>query len=366
MKIPLVNLERQHRHLRAELADAYGKVLDSGNFIQGDFVRRFETEFAKAQELPNAIGCANGTVALEIALRTLAVGPGDEVILPAHTFIATAEAVCAVGAIPVFADISIVSHTITAEEVLKVSTSRTKAIIPVHIYGFPCPMGELLDVAEEHKWFVIEDCAQAHGCSLLGHPVGSFGDAASFSFFPGKNLGALGDAGIVSFRSEENETYARCLINHGRSSKNIHRLVGGNFRMDELQAAFLSVKLPRLPKWNANRRARAKQYREALGSEGYSSPTSIPGADPVYHLFVVAVSNRDEVIMAMESAGINCGIHYSPSCHLQGAMSGYWRKALPNAEQISSQTISLPICGELSACDVDIVLSEFLKIAKPN
>ena len=314
-----------------------------------------------------ALGAGIGS-AIGVAIDNLAmgIGMGDDVIVPSHTFIATAEAVCAVGANPIFADVSQDSHVLTAETVSAVSTPNTRAIIPVHIYGFPCPMFELLELAEENSWFVIEDCAQAHCAKLYERPVGSFGDAATFSFYPGKNLGALGDAGLVAFRKIEWAGYARKLSNHGRNGKYEHDFSGYNFRMDELQAAMLLVKLPYIERWNDNRRVCGHFYTEALTKFGFKLPKPVRGADPVYHLFVVEVANRDLVLTKMKDVGIKCGVHYPIPCHIQKAMVQLSStRSLPISEEIAQNTISLPICGEITQKEAERVVSEFLKIAEP-
>ncbi len=364
--IPLVNLKRQHLRLRENLLKAFEDTLDSGNFIHGSRVKNFESAFKNFQELNYVVGCANGTVAIEVALRVMGIGQGDEVIIPSHTFIATAEAVSIVGAIPVFADVSQEAHVLTAQTASAVATSKTRAIIPVHIYGYPCPMAELTELANENDWYVIEDCAQAHGAKLSSRTLGSFGHAATFSFYPGKNLGALGDAGIVCFQGPEKTEYARRLINHGRTAKYEHEFLGYNYRMDEVQAAFLLAKLPYLQGWIENRRSSANYYTNVLTENGYSVPKPIMDAEPAYHLYVVEVTNRDQVVSAMNKAGIGCGVHYPIPCHLQKAMAVHHTgKALPVCESIARRTISLPICGEITDQEQEKVIMEFLKVAKP-
>ena len=366
--IPLVNLGRQHHGLRDEMAAAMAAVIDAQAFIKGPALTAFETTWLEMLGGgAYGVGCANGTAALSLALKVLGIGPGDEVVTTAHTFFATAEAICHVGARPVFADIEPASHTLDPKAVAAAIGPRTRAILPVHIHGTVCAMGALLDLAQRHGLTLVEDAAQAHLARWKGRCAGTIGDAGSFSFYPGKNLGAFGDAGFVTARDAGAAARLASLIDHGRRSKYLHDVIGDNQRMDALHAAVLSVKLPHLSTWNETRRTRAAQYDSRLRPHGFKTLEPLPDTEPVYHHYTVEVSNRDQVMETLKAAGIDTGIHYPVPLHLQPALSGlgYRPGALPVTERVTARIVSLPICGSITTDEVDRVCDAFLAVARP-
>jgi dTDP-4-amino-4,6-dideoxygalactose transaminase len=365
--IPLVDLGAQYSRLRSELLAAIEDVFSSGAFIHGKRVTEFETTFAKLHGASHAIGCSNGTSAIFLALAALGIAPGDEVITTTHSFIATAEAICHAGATPVFVDIDPQTYAIDAAEIRKAITHRTKAILPVHIYGNPCAMDQIVEIANETGLKVIEDCAQAHLAKFQGRCVGTFGDAATFSFYPAKNLGAYGDAGMVFMSTAEKALLVKKLLDHGRVGKYEHDIIGYNHRMDELQAALLSVKLKYLPEWNRIRRERVDLYNQLLGERGFQAMKPTPSAEPAYHLYVVQTSNRKEVMNELTANEIAFGVHYPIPLHLQASMThlGYKQGSFPVAERLSQRIISLPLYAELSEDSVRKIVSVFSRIAKP-
>lgn len=360
MKVPFVNLQAQLERLKPELLASIEQVIESRDFIQGRYVAEFEKGFARAHGGKHVIGCANGTAALALALRSAGVGDGDEVITVSHTFIATAEAICEVGAKPVLVDIDPDTYTMDVSQVEAVIGKRTRALLPVHLYGNPCDMASLLDVAERHSLRIIEDCAQAHLATYRDRPVGCFGTAGTFSFYPGKNLGAIGDAGCIITDDEEVARRLRKLRDHGRLSKYEHDLVGYNERMDGLQAAVLSVKLKYLDEWTEKRRRNAKAYRERLESVGLKMMTPTGESEPVWHLFIVEVDGRDAVARHLASKGIGTGVHYPVPLHLQPALQhlGYSEGDFPVTEQASHRVLSLPMCAELTEEQIMLVCDE--------
>lgn len=365
-EIPFVNLERQLAGMRGELLAAFEEVVDSQAFINGPFLRQFESEFLKAIDANFGSGCANGTAALALGLEALGVGPGDEVITASHTFAATGEAIRHVGATPVFVDISPESYTILPQAVEAAITSRTRALIAVHIYGTPCMMDDIARIADAFELYLIEDTAQAHLARWRNRFAGTLGDAGAFSFFPGKNLGAFGDAGFVVASDETVADRIRRLLDHGRSSKYVHELVGYNLRMDGLQAALLSVKLKYLAAWTQRRRELAKRYDAVLTAEGFKVIQPPAHAEPVYHLYVAEVSNRAEVVKQLAEVGIKCGVHYPVPLHRQPAFAEFaGDEPLPVTERIVERIISLPICGELTDEEQDYVCQRFLTVARP-
>lgn len=365
ISIPFVNLDRQYQALRSEIGEAIQRVLDSKAFIQGPFVEEFERSFAAFSGSRHVVGCSNGTAAITLALEAAGIGLGDEVITTTHTFAATASAIRSVGGTPVFVDIEREAYTIDIGAVRAAITSRTRAIIPVHIYGTPCDMPALVELASRHGLLIIEDAAQAHGASILGRGVGNYGIAGTYSFYPGKNLGAYGDAGAVVTNDDQLAERLRKLRNHGRSSKYLHDIVGSNQRMDGLQGAILSVKLSRLARWNLRRRELAARYDAAFGPHQFKTIQPLADAVPVYHLYVVEVSNRDEVQQHLVATGIETGVHYPVPLHLQPAFKCFSGVvALPVSEAISGRILSLPICGDLDDDEQDRVIEEFLKVAR--
>ena len=362
--IPLVNLSRQYAELKEPVARAMQEVLDRQNFIQGPCVVQFEKEFAAFTRATHAIGCSNGTSALSLALEAVGVKAGDEVITVAHTFIATVEAICRVGATPVFVDIDPDTYAMAADQIEKKITPKTRAILPVHIYGTMCDMDRIMAIAKKHKLAVVEDAAQAHGATWGGKPAGSFGDAGCFSFYPGKNLGAYGDAGAIVTSRDDVAATARSLRDHGRRAKYEHTLMGYNERMDELQAAVLNVKLKHLAAWNAHRKEIADLYRARL--KDFRCMEIPSAASSAYHLFVTEVGNRDEVLAHLHKQEIGAGIHYPIPAHRQPVLKDAMRGvSLPITEKAAGRIVSLPICGHITQEEAGRVADEFLKAAKP-
>lgn len=352
--IPLVDLKVQYCGIKAEVDAAIQRVLERTDFILGDDVSRFEEEFAQFIGVPHAIGVASGTDALKMIFSVLGVGPGDEVVMPCNTFIATAYAASDAGATPVLVDIHEDDFNLRVEQVADRITERTKAIVPVHLYGRPADMDGLRDVAAAKRIPIVEDACQAHGAVYRGRRVGGIGDAAAFSFYPGKNLGAYGDGGIVT---TSDETIARGVAmqrNYGQSRKYNHDTMGFNSRLDTIQAAVLRVKLQYLEEWNLSRRRIAGLYREAL-----SGMPVVPPADPkdsthVYHLFVIRTERRDELLSFLHRRGVAAGIHYPIPIHLQRAYSalGYRAGNFPVAERLAKEILSLPLYPEMTESDV--------------
>ncbi|MCG5238766.1 DegT/DnrJ/EryC1/StrS family aminotransferase [Azospirillum doebereinerae] len=366
-RVPFVNLARQIERLRPELVAAFEAVLDDRAFIKGPHVAAFEAAFAKALGVPHAVGCANGTAALSLALEAAGIGPGDEVIVPSLTFIATGEAVCHVGATPVFCDIDPDSYTLDPEDLLRRLTPRTRAVVPVHLYGTPADMGAILAIAADHRLVVIEDCAQAHLATYHGRTVGTLGTAGGFSFFPGKNLGALGDAGMVTTSDPDLAESVVKLADHGRLSKYEHDRIGHNQRLDGLQAALLAVKLPHLAEWTERRRRIARYYDARLRPAGIKTIVPPAGADPVHHLYVIEVDDRPAVVARLAASGVETGVHYPIPLHLQPAFRGrHGYERLPNAERAAARVLSLPICGEITVEEAAWVCDRVLDTLHPT
>jgi dTDP-4-amino-4,6-dideoxygalactose transaminase len=357
MTIPLLDLKAQYLSIKTEVDAAIERVIDRSAFVGGDEVRAFETEFAAFCDADAAVGVGNGTDALYLALRALGLGPGDEVLTVAHTFIATGEAISLTGARPVFVDIRNDTMLMDPDGIEAKITARTRAIIAVHLYGQPCDMDRIVEIAERHRLKVIEDAAQAHGARWRGRKVGSLANVACFSFFPGKNLGAYGDAGAVVSRDAELIRRVRMLANHGRLDKYVHQMEGVNSRLDGLQAAVLRVKLRHLDRWNDARRAHAREYLRLFADAGVELPAVHPGAEPVWHLLVVRVSERDQLWKQLNERGIAAGIHYPIPLHQQPAYAhlGYHAGSLPVTEQVAARVLSVPLYAELSAEQVAAV-----------
>jgi len=366
--IPLVDLDAQYQQIKDEIDGAIKEVLVSKKFIQGTYAADFETEFARLQGSTFAVGCSNGTSALFLALKALGIGEGDEVITTPNTFIATAEAICHVGATPVFVDIDPDTYTLDPSLIEARITGKTRAVIPVHIYGNPAAMDQIVEVSQRHGLNIVEDCAQAHLATFKSTPVGSFGDAGTFSFYPGKNLGAYGDAGAVTTGNPELAADMRSLADHGRDTKYLHKMIGYNFRMDGLQAAILSVKLKYLAQWTLQRQRNAQLYCSLLGDvASIKLPTSHPLASHVYHLYVVQVDDRDKVISVLNENGISASIHYPVPLHLQPALKylGHGAGDFPVSEHAANHIISLPMYPELSSDQIEFICS-ILKAAVKN
>jgi len=356
--IPLVDLHAQYRSIKGEIDDAIAGVLGRCDFIGGAAIKEFEQEFATYCGAAACVGVANGTDALYLALRTLGVGAGDEVITVAHTFIATAEAISLTGADPVFVDVDDATMLIDPDAIEAAVTPRTRAIVPVHLYGQPCDMDRIMDIARRHGLKVVEDAAQAHGARWKGRPIGTFGDAATFSFYPGKNLGAYGDGGAVVSNDAAFIERVRMLANHGRLEKYTHQIEGVNSRLDTLQAAVLRVKLRHLDGWNAARRRWAAAYDERLrGIGGLRLPTVGTDAESVFHLYVIRVPRRDELLDALKRAGISGGVHYPLPLHRQPAFErrAAAKVSLPVTEAAAERILSLPLYPELDEATIDRV-----------
>ena len=361
--IPLVDLKEQYKAICDEIDAAIKSVVDSCAFVRGPEVRRFEEEFASFCGVPYAVGVANGTDALILALKALGVGPGDEVIVPSFTFVATAGCVYHVGAELVLADVNEEDFTIDPNSVQEKLTERTRAIIPVHLFGHPADMDEICGIAEKRRIFVLEDSAQSHGAFYKDRMAGTIGHAATFSFYPGKNLGAYGDGGMVITRDEELAARVRLLGNHGSTDKYNHSLPGFNSRLDSIQAAVLRVKLHHLNSWTAARSERAGKYRALLESvDGVTFQKSKPWARHVFHLFVIRIQSRDRILRALRSKGIGAQVHYPICIHEQeGYASAHYPKgSLPVAEKLAREVISLPLYPELG----DYLLEEVVNTLK--
>ena len=362
--IPLVDLKAQYRAIKPEVDAAVQRVLDSTAFILGTEVDEFERAFAAYCEAPHAIGVASGTAAVHLALLACGVGPGDEVITSPHTFTATAESIVHAGARPVFVDIDPVTYNLDPVRVAAAIGPRTKAIVAVHLYGRPAEMDALAAIARSHCIELIEDAAQAHGARYKGRRVGALGAAACFSFYPGKNLGACGDAGMVVTENDAVAKRVRALRDHGRTGKYEHKSIGFGERLDALQAAVLGVKLRHLETWNQQRRRVAHAYRQLLRDCEVVLPAEPTDAEPVYHLFVVRVRQRQRVLQALKDAGFGAGVHYPIPLHLQPAYAylGYERGRFPHTECAADEVLSLPLYPEMTTSQVTQV-AEALRAA---
>lgn len=358
MNIPLVDLKSQLKSIRHDIDNAISRVLDSTQFIGGDDKTRFEADFAQFCNVKHAIGCSSGTTALHLALVACGVKPGDEVITTAHTFIATAEAIIHAGAKPVFVDIDPITYNIDSEKVKAAITNKTSAIIAVHLYGQCADMDPLLSLCKKHNLKLIEDAAQAHGATYKGKKAGSIGDAATFSFYPGKNLGAYGDAGMMTTQHDTIAELARALLDHGRTEKYKHHLVGYNYRIDNMQAAVLNVKLKHLAQWTQARQSIAAYYSEHLNNESLMLPQALHG-DHARHLYVIRTSHRDALQQYLKEQGISSGIHYPIPLHLQPAFAylNYKVGAFPETEKAAAEILSLPIYPEFSREQQNYVVS---------
>ncbi len=352
--IPLVDLKAQYASIKPEIDAAIQAVVDSAAFIQGPQVRSFEAAYAAFCGVRCAVGVQSGTAALHLALLACSIGPGDEVIVPSMTFTATAEMIGRLGARPVFVDVDSRTLTLDPEAMRAAVTDRTYAVIPVHLYGQPADMDRILEAAKERDLYVIEDAAQAHGAEYHGRRAGSLGDVGIFSFYPGKNLGAYGDAGALVTDSSEVAEQVRLLRDHGRRSKYEHLVEGFNYRMDTIQAAVLEVKLQHLVAWNAQRRRNADLYRQYLAGLPVELPHEPDNVCSVYHLFVIRTPDRDEVLAHLRSRGIGAGVHYPIPLHLQPAYAhlGYHKGDLPVCEAAAATVLSLPMYAELAEAQI--------------
>jgi len=361
--IPLVDLKAQYQSLKAAIDAAIAEVISQAAFVgnlSNSYVRRFEQQFADWVGVRHAIGCANGTDSLEILLKAFGVGPGDEVIVPAVSWIATSEAVSNIGAVPVFADIDAYSYTLCPHAARAAITPRTKAIIPVHLYGCPADMDGIMALADEFNLFVIEDCAQAHGARHKSRAVGTIGHAGSFSFFPGKNLGAYGDAGGMTTNNDRIAEVARMIGQHGQSAgKHDHRIEGRNSRLDGIQAAVLSAKLEHLTEWTKQRQKHAALYTKLLSDLELPLQSRDRHVEHVYHLYVIQVKNRADFIDAMRSQGISTAIQYPQPLPLLPAYArkGHTPEQFPNACRLAQHCVSLPMYPELTVDLIERVVS---------
>ena len=360
MGVPFVDLKAQYISIKDEIDDAIASVLDAAQFIGGQIKTDFETSFAKYVGVDHCIGCGNGTDSIELALQALGIGEGDEVIVPAHTWISTTETVNNVGAEPVFVDILADEYTINPSLIEAKITPRTKAIIPVHLYGLPARMSEIMTIASRYNLKVIEDCAQAHGASINGKTVGTFGVASGFSFYPGKNLGAYGDAGAVVTDNQDLAEDIRRLGNHGQLTKHDHKIIGRNSRMDTLHAAVLSVKLRHIEKWTEWRIAHASRYDSLI--KNVQTPVVPTGYRHVYHLYVIQTDHRDDLMTKLKTSEIGCAIHYPTALPFVEAYKykGHIIEDFPVASRITSKILSLPMYAELGKEQVTEV-AELLK-----
>lgn len=350
MNIPLVDLGAQYRPLKAEIIAGMEQALDSMRLFLGPNVQAFEKEFAEFCGVKHGIGVSDGTTALHVILRAMDIGPGDEVITVSHTFIATAEAILLTGARPVFVDIHPDTYLMDVGQVERAITPRTKAIMPVHLYGQTVDMDPLMELAARNGLKVIEDACQAHGALYKGRRAGSLGDAAAFSFYFSKNLGAYGEGGFITTNDDELAHKIRMIRDHGSERRYYHDQLGWNARLDELQAVVLRTKLPHLEGWNEARRSRAARYNELLKDLPVITPVESPGNRHVYHLYVIRVSDRDRVQAHLKEHGVASGIHYPVPGHLQGAMAhlGYQAGDFPVTERIVGEILSLPMYAELT------------------
>lgn len=357
--IPLVDLKAQYALIREDVDRAMREVVESSAFIMGPQIARFEAAFAAFSGARHCVGVSSGTSALELSLRVLGVGQGDEVITVAHTFIATAEAISAVGATPVFVDVDPITYCMDPSQIEAKISPRTRALIPVHLYGQIAPMEDICAIAEQHGLAVIEDAAQAHGARRHGNPVGHGSKMACYSFYPGKNLGAFGDAGAVVTDDEGLAAEVSLLRNHGRRSKYEHEVIGFGDRMDTLQAAVLLAKLAYLGEWTTTKQALAARYTRDLADLPITLPALAPGNESAWHLYVVLSEKRDALGAFLQGQGIQSGVHYPLPLHLQPAYAhlGYGRGALPVTEQASSTCLSLPIYPEMTPTQQDRIIA---------
>jgi dTDP-4-amino-4,6-dideoxygalactose transaminase len=345
MKVPFVDLKAQHKASQNDVEAAIKNVIDDTAFVGGKYVDRFERDFASYCGTTHAVGVSSGTSALQLALLAMGVGPGDEVITAANTFIATAEAISHTGAKVVFVDMDPATYNISVSLLEKAVTPKTKVIIPVHLYGQPADMDPILEIAAKHDLLVLEDSAQAQGARYKGRRCGSMGHIAAFSFYPAKNLGAYGDAGaVVTDRAQYIETI-RLYMNHGRRSAHDHAVIGFNERLDGIQAAVLDAKLAYLDDWNQKRRDAAERYDRLLSKLDVVTPRVHPDAEHIYHLYVIQVEDRDNVRNALGEKGVASGIHYPVPVHLLDAYKdlGLAKGSFPAAEEAADRVLSLPM-----------------------
>ncbi len=361
--IPILDLKKQYHSIKKEIDARLQEILESGIFILGPNVKSLEKEIADFCTTKFAVGVASGTDALELALQALGIKGGDEVITTPFTFIATTEAILQIGAKIVFADIDPITYNIHPADIKNKLTRKTKAIIPVHLYGQPCQMDEILKYAKEYKFSIIEDCAQAIGAEYAGRRVGSFGNIGCFSFFPTKNLGGYGDGGMVVTNDENIAEKIKILRVHGSKNKYFHILEGRNSRLDEIQAGILRIKLKYLNEWNTKRAEKAALYNDYFVKAGLQNEITLPRANEntkhVYHIYVIRVKQRDELVEFLKSKGVSTAVNYPLPLHLQEVYKklGYRSGDFPNSELAAKQVVSLPIYPELTSGEIELIVS---------
>lgn len=358
MQVPFMNIRAQNASIGDELNTAVQEVIETGAFAAGPFVKKFEEQFAQSHNARYCVGVNSGTAALHLALWALNIGAGDEVIVPGNTFIATAEAVSLTGATPVFVDCEKEYFNLDPELIQGAITKKTKAIIPVHLYGQAAKMDTIVRIAVENNLLLVEDCAQAHTATCNKQYVGTFGNAGCFSFYPGKSLGAFGEAGAIITHDESLYEKMQALKDHGSSKKYYHDYIGHNYRMEGLQGAVLTVKLKHIDAWTQTRIANAALYKERLNKcPGISLPEVMENVKHVWHLFVVRSQKRDALAEFLKDRGVFTGIHYPIPCHLQKAYSplGYKKGSLKNSETIANEILSLPMSETLTPEEIQYV-----------
>jgi len=361
--INCLDLKGQHQQIKKEVFELFEKVYENTAFSGGPFVEQFEKDFSNYTQTKYAIGVNNGTSALHLAMLALGIGAGDEVIIPANTFIATAWAISYVGATPVFVDCDKDNWEIDPSLIEKAITAKTKAIIGVHLYGMPFDIDAVLSIAKKHNLFLVEDAAQAQGARYKGKNVGGFGEMACFSFYPGKNLGACGEAGGITTNNEVYQKHLNSLRNHGSMVRYYHDEVGFNMRMGGLEGASLQVKLKYLEGWNNRRREIAKMYHAGIKNTKIKMQTQPQWADSIYHLFVVTTDEKDKFVKHLQANDVNPGFHYPVPCHLQKAYSSLNYKVgdFPNSEYLAAHCISLPMYAELNDDQVSLIIEAMNK-----
>ena len=364
MKVPFVDLKAQYKTIKNEIDNAIKLCIESTSFVGGDAISKFESEFAQYIGVHYCITCANGTDALEIALSALGITNGDEVLVPALTWISTAEAVRYVGAEPVFVDIDPDTYNIDVNRIEEKITNNTKAIIPVHFYGQPAIMDKITDLAKEYNLRVVEDCAQSHGAKFNDTNVGTFGDISTFSFYPGKNLGCYGDGGCLVTNNNNLANKIRLLANHGQAKKNDHLILGRNSRLDTIQASILSAKLPHLNQWIKNRQSISKEYSNLLDDDKIKKPYFKPIVSHVFHLYVIQVDKRDSIKQELENWGIKTGIHYPQALPFMKPFQyqNHKHDDFPVAFSITKKILSLPMYPELTNHQIEYVCRKIKSI----
>jgi len=361
MKVPFLDLKAQLPQIRQEIEERFARIIDNTAFVCGREVQEFEERFARLHDVKYCVGLSSGTDGNHLALRCCGISEGDEVIIPVNTFIATAEAVCYTGATLVFVDVDANTFNIDAEKIEEKISEKTKAINPVHLFGQPADMDPILKIAHKYGLIVIEDAAQAHCAAYKDTKVGGIGEVTSWSFYPGKNLGAWGEAGAVMSNDEEKCQQARMMRDHGSPKKYCHDVIGFNYRMSEFQAAVLNVKMKHVEGWTEKRRMNAKRYREGLKDvEQVIVPEEMDGAKHVYHLYVIRAKDRDLLQKCLRENGIASGLHYPVPLHLTEAFSylGYKKGDFPVAEGLADGILSLPMYPELTEEQIDYVCEE--------